>query len=136
MFAKYIESENDQATFFECLLVMVATGTTSLIFALLTGLKWQGSIVVMASVAVLVGGIVFSLLEMYRLGYQAGRSEPALTSQQRSTIILPLNTISEQSTIVDEACFHHEDHPESCGEDQGQLLSHLSGSTPFLERLG
>lgn len=132
MFAKY----SDQATLFECLLAMVATGTTALILSLLGGLQWQGSIMVMASVAVLIGGIVYSLLEMYRLGYPVRHSETARTRQYWNRRILERNTVSrQQSAEIDEACFHHENHPESSGEDQGQLLSHLPGSTPFLERL-
>jgi len=130
MFAKY----SDQASLFECLLAMVATGTTALILSLLGGLQWQGSIMVMASVTVLIGGIVYSLLEMYRLGYPVRHSETARTRQDWSPRILR-NTVSQQSAEIDEACFHHENHPESSGEDQGQLLSHLPGSTPFLERL-
>ena len=132
MFAKY----SDQATLFECLLAMVATGTTALILSLLGGLQWQGSIMVMASVAVLIGGIVYSLLEMYRLGHPVRHSETARTRQYWNRRILERNTVSQQqSAEIDEACFHHENHPESSGEDQGQLLSHLPGSTPFLEKL-
>ena len=135
MSAKYMESENNQATLFECLLSVAATATTALIFSLLTGLKWQGSLMVMASVALLIGGIVYSLLEMRRLGYPAIHHDPSRFNQPERLRIPHRQTAWQHSAAVDEACFHHENHPESAGEDQGQLLSHLSGSTPFLERL-
>jgi hypothetical protein len=37
----------------------------------------------------------------------------------------------KQAVCECEPCPHHENYPESPGEDQGQLTSHLPGSTPF-----
>ena len=131
-----IRSENDQGLLFECLLVMAGAATMALMFSLLAGLNWQKYLMLMGAAAVLTGGILFSLIEMYRLGYPTGRLEsarPVADSAVRMISRAQRRATAEERVDSNEACFHHENHPESPGEDQGQLVSHLSGTTPFFE---
>jgi hypothetical protein len=130
-----IRSERDQGRLFECLLAMSAATTIALMLSLLAGLNWQGYLMLMGTAAALTGGVLFSVLEMHRLGYPVDHREPApATHRSAQMMIIGQRQVApEQRVDSNEACFHHENRPESPGEDQGQLLSHLPGSTPFFE---
>jgi hypothetical protein len=91
-------------------------------------------LILMSAAAVLIGGIVFSLLKMQRpfpsamsrsLGRQCDAFQADLVRIEREKL--------QKSTTADEPYPHHETHPGSPGQDQGQLTSHLPGSTPFFE---
>ena len=93
--------------------------------------------VLMSAAAVLVGGIVFSLLKTYRSvpSARARRLAKQCEAFEADLVRIERKKLLEQSNNSDEPYPHHETHPESPGEDQGQLTSHLSGSTPFFEGL-
>lgn len=93
--------------------------------------------ILMSAAAVLIGGIVFSLLKTYRSVPSAGARRLAKQCQtfEADLVRIEKEKLLEQSTNRDEPYPHHETHPESPGEDQGQLTSHLPGSTPFFEGL-
>jgi hypothetical protein len=93
------------------------------------------SLILMGSAAVLIAGIVFSLLKMQRPVPSASSRRAArhCDAFQAALVRIERAKLLEQSTNTDEPYPHHETHPESPGEDQGQLTSHLSGSTPFFE---
>jgi len=142
-------SKGDEGSLFQCLLAMAAAATTAMVFSLISGINWQFGLVLMGTAAALAGAALFTFLEMRRLGRASlGRELTQATRQGASggqnTSIESTYSVTRaeqrrrkmgQSVDSNEACFHHENHPESPGEDQGQLTSHLSGSTPFLENL-
>lgn len=93
------------------------------------------SLILMSAAAVLIGGIVFSLLKTQRPVPSASSRRMARKCDvfQADLVRVERKKLLEQSTNRDEPYPHHETHPESPGEDQGQLTSHLPGSTPFFE---
>lgn len=92
-------------------------------------------LILMSAAAVLIGGIVFSLLKMQRAVPSASSRRLARRCDvlEAHLVRIEREKLLEQSTNSDEPYPHHENHPESPGEDQGQLTSHLPGSTPFFE---
>ena len=92
-------------------------------------------LILMGAAAMLIGGIVFSLLKTQRPVPSASARRLARQYQAFEADLARIGTekLQEQSTSRDEPYPHHETYPESPGEDQGQLTSHLPGSTPFLE---
>jgi hypothetical protein len=129
---------------FECLLPTIAAATIALMFGLLAGLSWPRCLMLMGALAALIGGAAFSLLKMHRLALSqpVGSSDRVATglpvdSNRSATTSLaaPPRGLARQSAFLFQPYPHHEDYPESAGEDQGQLTSHLSGSTPWLEDL-
>jgi hypothetical protein len=92
-------------------------------------------LILMSAAAVLVGGIVFSLLKTQRPVPSASSRRLARQCDvfQADLVSIEREKLLEQSTNSDEPYPHHETHPGSPGEDQGQLTSHLPGSTPFFE---
>jgi hypothetical protein len=93
-------------------------------------------LILMGVAAMVIGGIVFSLLKMQRPVASASTRRQARQHEAFEADLARVQTekLLEQSPARDEPCPHHETYPESPGEDQGQLTSHLPGSTPFLER--
>jgi len=96
------------------------------------------SLILMGAAAVLIGGIVFSLLKTQRSVPSADSRRLArqYDAFQADLVRIEREKLLEQSTNSDEPYPHHETHPESPGQDQGQLTSHLPGSTPFFEDVG
>lgn len=92
-------------------------------------------LILMGAAAMLIGGIVFSLLKTQRSVASASARKLARQYEVFEADLTRIETekLLEQSTSRDEPYPHHETHPESPGEDPGQLTSHLPGSTPFLE---
>jgi len=92
-------------------------------------------LILIGAAAMLIGGIVFSLLKTQRPVPSASARKLARQYEALEAGLARIETehLLEQSTSRDEPYPHHETHPESPGEDQGQLTSHLPGSTPFLE---
>jgi hypothetical protein len=92
-------------------------------------------LILIGGAAMLIGGIVFSLLKTQRPVPSASARKLARQYQAFEADLARIETeqLLEQSTSCDEPYPHHETYPESAGEDQGQLTSHLPGSTPFLE---
>jgi hypothetical protein len=92
-------------------------------------------LILMSAAAVLIGGIVFSLLKMQRPVPSASSRKVARQCDvfEANLVRIEREKLLEQSTKSDEPYPHHETHSESPGEDQGQLTSHLPGSTPFFE---
>jgi hypothetical protein len=91
--------------------------------------------ILMSAAAALVGGIVFSLLKTQRPVPSASSRRLARQCDvfQADMVRIEREKLLDQSTNSDEPYPHHETHPGSPGEDQGQLTSHLPGSTPFFE---
>jgi hypothetical protein len=92
-------------------------------------------LILMGAAAVLIGGIVTSLLKMIRPVPSASSRRLARQCDafQADLVRIEREKLLEQPTNSDEPYPHHETHSESPGEDQGQLTSHLPGSTPFFE---
>jgi hypothetical protein len=105
--------------------------------ARLPRVRWQACLILMGGAAVLIGGIAFSLLKMQRPGLSA--SDRRLVKQYEAfhaeLVRIETEKLLEQSTDSEEPYPHHETHPESPGQDQGQLTSHLPGSTPLFAEL-
>jgi hypothetical protein len=148
MFTRQGENQGDKGTLFECLLAMVAAATTAVIFSLMSGVNWRFGLVLMCAAAALAGGVLFTILKMRNLGRaslgreltQATRPGASGDNARSAKSRYPVSRIeqeraTEQPVDSDKGCFHHENHPESPCEDQGQLTSHLPGSTPFFEEL-
>jgi hypothetical protein len=98
---------------------------------------WLACLILMGAAAVLIGGIVFSLLKTQRpvLSASARRLARQYEVFQTDLARIEREMLRDQSITIEEPYPHHETHPESPGQDQGQLTSHLSGSTPFFEGL-
>ena len=96
---------------------------------------WIACSILMGAAAVLIGGIVFSLLKTQRPvpSGSARRLARRCEAFQANLVRIEREKLLGQSTNSNEPYPHHETHPESPGEDQGQLTSHLPGSTPFFE---
>ena len=92
-------------------------------------------LILMGAAAILIGGIVFSLLKTQRPVPSASGRRLARQYQALEADLARIGTekLQGQSPSRDEPYPHHETYPESPGEDQGQLTSHLPGSTPFLK---
>jgi hypothetical protein len=141
MLIRHGEDNGTEGSLFECLLAMAAAATTALIFSLSSGVRWQLALALMGAAAALAGAALFTFLEMRKLGRASlrhgasGNEHRSVESTYQITRAEQLERTTEQLADRDEGCFHHENHPESPGEDQGQLTSHLAGSTPFCEKL-
>jgi hypothetical protein len=148
MFNWRSDSATDEGARAEYLLAMTAAATLTMIFSLLAGLKWQACLMLMAAIAVLVGGVLFTFLELHRLALRVRGRKKTRTGQddiiganQSAIAMKHLALFEQRQRIAQEVAAsnepypHHEAHSESPGEDQGQLTSHLPGSTPFLETL-
>jgi hypothetical protein len=93
------------------------------------------SLILMGAAGVLIGGIVFSLLRTQRPVPSASSRRLARECEafEVDLVRIEREKLLEQSTTRDEPCPHHENHPGSPGQDQGQLTSRLPGTTPFFE---
>ena len=127
---------------YEELLAMIAAATTALIVGLMARIGWQNCLILIGSAAAFTGGVLFALLELHRLGRAASGNAAILaqnTSDANQSIRLrafaSLRRIMMQPAESNDPYPHHEDYPESPGQDQGQLTSRLTGSTPLLEEL-
>ena len=124
-----LEIESQPALWGMCVTCWTRSG------AKLLRLESVSPLILMGAAAMLIGGIVFSLLKTQRPVPSASARRLARQYQAFEADLARIGTekLQEQSTSRDEPYPHHETHPESPGEDQGQLTSHLPGSTPFLE---
>ena len=149
MFMRRGNSKSEEGSLFQCLLAMAAAATTAMIFSIISGINWQFGRMLMGAAAALAGATLFTFLEMRRLGRSSlvhelspssrhgasGGQDPSIKSTYSVTKALAAAAKMEQLVESNEACSNRENHPESAGEDRGQLMSHLSGSMPFLEDL-
>ena len=60
-----------EMTLFESLLAMAGTATLALIFSLLFALDWEVSSIIVGATAVLTGAVLFTFVEVRRLGAAA-----------------------------------------------------------------
>ena len=117
---------------------IIAVGTLALIVSLTWGLSKLDSLILIGGAMIVTGGIIFTFMEMGRLGSQHGVqiAEKNVGGANRLENYVRMGTIVQppipEST---EAVPHHEYYPESPGQDQGQLTSHWPSSTPFLASL-
>lgn len=131
-------SSKAAVSLFISLLAMAVTVMLAIILTLAARISDQERVIVVAASALIAGGIVFSLMELYGQGkeeterkrmaeIEAFEARLALerARAERDMVELPLAT---------EPYRHHENHAESPGMDQGQLTSNLPGTTPFFER--
>ncbi len=116
---------------------MIAAATVALLVGLTEGLSWPDCLILVMGAAVITGGVIYTFLEVRRLGLPAGaqvmQQEPPSTD--RLSALANLRRAMLPVAESTEACPHHEYYPESPGEDQGQLTSHWPGSTPSLREL-
>lgn len=123
----------------EYLLPTAAAATTAFMFGLFIDASWTMCLMLIAAVAVWIGGVAFTLVEMHRLALLQNRAAQYDSSDPNRFAEATLRAQSHiavmQSRREFDPCPHHEYYPESAGEDQGQLTSHLSGSTPFIDHL-
>jgi hypothetical protein len=122
---------------FEYLLPMVAAAAVALIFSLLVAVSWPVCLMLMGAGAALVGGVAFTFFQMHSLGLpqKARAPDRVVRSAAESKLRTQRQMLVKQAACEYEPCPHHENYPESPGEDQGQLTSHLPGSTPFFDEL-
>ena len=114
---------------------VACTGPWTRSGARLLRIEFVSPLILIGAAAMLIGGIVFSLLKTQRPVPSASARKLARQYEALEAGLSRIETeqLLEQSTSRDEPYPHHETHPESPGEDQGQLTSHLPGSTPFLK---
>ncbi len=126
-----LEIESQPALWGMC---VSCTGPWTRSGAKLLRLESVSPLILMGAAAMLIGGIVFSLLKTQRPVPTAGARRLVRQYRALEAHLARIGTekLQEQSASRDEPYPHHETYPESPGEDQGQLTSHLPGSTPFL----
>jgi len=129
MWRKNAERGESRVAFWSVQLLAITIIAIALIFALLAGLSPRISILILIVCAVLMGGIVYSVRALSGAGYPRGKTNSSLQphTRMRAEPQVPV------SQPTGEPYPHHEAHPESPGQDQGQLTSHLPGSTPFVK---
>lgn len=137
-----MERRRESTLLFITLLVMAATGMIALIFCLMAGLSAGLDAILVAASALLVGGIVFSVLEMHRLATRNRELKliAMMAEIEASEARLAAHRDAAEREMVEpppgsEPYRHHENHQESPGRDQGQLTTGLFGTTPFFEKL-
>lgn len=120
----------------EYLLPMVAGATVALIFGLLVAASWPVCLMLMGAAAALMGGVAFTITQLQSLGLpRKPRTPDQPTRSVESKLRAQRQKLVKQPSDKYEPYPHHENYPESPGEDQGQLTSHLPGSTPFFGEL-
>ena len=141
MYDVQIQRRRESTVLFETLLTMAATGMVALIFCLMAGLSIGLGVIVMAASALLVGGIVYSILEMHRLATKNRELELLAKNAELEACEARLAAQRAQAEerivegpIGSEPYRHHEHHVESPGLDQGQLTTGWYGTTPFFDR--
>jgi len=119
------------------LLGMIAAATLALLVGLMEGLTLPDCLILVFGAAVITGGVIFTFLEVRRLGLPVGaqvtRQEPP--SANRLSAVANLRRAILPVAESTEACPHHEYYPESPGQDQGQLTSRWPSSIPSLREL-
>jgi hypothetical protein len=122
---------------------IVGLATVIVVVSLLAGLNWAWCLMLICATGVLAWGMLFTLFEVHRLSSTVAS---IIEKEQRDDLIVRQIAALEPTAklgpaelreiwLNSEPYPHHEDHPGSPGEDQGQLTSHLSGSTPLIELL-
>ena len=116
-------------------LACTAAATVAIIIGMVTGFSWGKYLLVTIVSAVLLGGLLYT----FRAMYKAGRQDQVTEQSDERSADCPIHLRPTHGTETTnggpptgEPYPHHEDYPESAGEDQGQLTSHLPGSTPLM----
>jgi len=125
-------NQADVAFQFEATLAIVAVATLAFIIGLVAGLSWQECVTLIIGVSCLLGGIVFTLIEMHRLTHPPTSRRSPPPSTKAATVLRKIVARSWQSV---DPLPHHENYPECPGQDQGQRTSNIPGSTPLLEEI-
>ena len=99
-------------------------------YSAMAGLTWWQSLIMLIGFLIGAWATLFSFLEVRRL---------AQTPKDRADEELRnANPYSSRMVVVEpptgDPYPHHEDYPESSGQDQGQLTSHLPDETPLIGR--
>lgn len=133
------EKNNHTSTvaLFVALLAAVATAMLALVLSLAAGISKQNLVIAMVASGLVVGGIVFSLLELHRQGREKNRLKE-ISEIEAFEARLARDRAQAERDLVEpsagtEPYRHHEDHMESPGRDQGQITSSWPAKTPFLE---
>lgn len=130
-----MRTKESKVSLFASLLAMIVGAILAFILGMLGGLNEPKRAIVMCAAAVVVGGIVFSILE---LSWRRNSKEVMDQSESIDRFEAELaerRAKAESATLPEhlEPYRHHEQHPESPGFDQGQLTSNLPGTTPFFD---
>jgi FlaA1/EpsC-like NDP-sugar epimerase len=104
-------------------LAVTITGTCVLLISLVVLNVWQ-ALLLASGCAALVWVAVFTFVQFSQFTKQ--REHQGSQKRERN-----INRRVILGPASGESYPHHEDHSESPGQDQGQLTSHLPGSTPF-----
>ncbi|HYL73557.1 MAG TPA: hypothetical protein VEU96_05100 [Bryobacteraceae bacterium] len=120
------------------LFVMIMAASFAWVLVLVAGFSWQSCAILMLGMALLIGGIMFSILEMNRIADRKRAKEVAaeIAAVEAFEALLAAQRAQAERELPPEGVEpyrHHEEHEESPGYDQGQLTSRLSGTTPFLK---
>jgi len=120
------------------LLVMILAASFAWVLVLLANFSWQTCAILMGGMALLIGGIMYTMLEMNRLTdrRRAKEVEAEMAAIEAFETLLAAERAQAERNLPPEGVEpyrHHEEHAESPGYDQGQLTSRLSGTTPFLK---
>ncbi len=120
--------------FFETVLAVVVAAAIALIWSLAAGLSGPVTSMIVVAAVILVGGVTFSILEVRRSANRNQVQNTQFDEFDAALHRLEREKLAQQPKDVIESYLHHQQHPESPGEDQGQLTSHLAGTTPFFEK--
>jgi|SRR5271165_4561058 len=103
--------------------ISAAAIATVMTFSGIAGLAWWQSLLMGITTCGVGWALLFSVLEMRRLGNSEGpKEDPDPYPARRVTVAPPTR----------DPYPHHEDYVESQGFDQGQLTSRIPDETPFV----
>jgi hypothetical protein len=103
--------------------ISAAAIATVMIFSGIAGLAWSQSLLMGIGTCGVGWAVLFTVLEMRRLGNSGGPKEDPDPYPSRTLIVAP---------PTEDPYPHHEDYVESQGFDQGQLTARLPDALPFL----
>jgi len=125
-----IPKGKEKFAFLYAVISVVAIGC-AMTFSWIVGLAWWQAALLVIGCLIGAWATLFSLLEIQRLGAKPKSAEEALSEEA--------DPYASRSVVVDpptgDPYPHHEDYAQSSGQDQGQLTSRLTGSTPFVDAI-
>lgn len=125
-------------TLFMSLLATVAGASVALTLCLIARLSLHECVINTIAGALIIGGGVFLLLDHRRTHRNHDLEIKSILEAAAFNADLAAQRAIAERAITEppagsEPYFHHEDHAESPGYDEGQLLSRLPETTPFFE---
>ncbi len=125
-----IPKGEEKFAFLYAVIAAIAVGC-AMTFSWIVGLVWWQAVLLVIGCLIGAWATLFSFLEVHRLNAAPKSAEEALREE--------VDPYASRSVVVDpptgDPYPHHEDYAQSSGQDQGQLTSRLTDSTPFVDAI-